>query len=188
MRFVAITRTQWNRAMCADRPPVSGEPRLTPGECFDEGLPLGSPRSSVSGEPSTAIYLNDRPYSDGEEDPFRSLGDTLAFSVDDWGHTRAMAWVWGIILGWDDEAMAELAALFGWDEDTTARLNRLHTAFEARATPPSLERWEQIQELRGRVADMAVLLDVPNPKMALEEAIREIDYRLSLLVTSKEER
>ena len=79
---------------------------------------------------SHAVFLNDQPYRDGEEDPRESLRTTLAFSVDDWGATRAMAWVWGIVNGWDDEAMAELAAEHGWDDETTARLNRLHAAFD----------------------------------------------------------
>lgn len=76
------------------------------------------------------VILNDRVYSDGQEDPRESLRDTLAFSVDDWGASRAMAWVWGIVEGWDDDAMAELAAEFGWDAATTARLNRLHEQFD----------------------------------------------------------
>jgi hypothetical protein len=75
------------------------------------------------------VFLNDVTYTDGQEDPRESLKTTLAFSVDDWAATRAMAWVWGIIEGWDDESMAELAETFHWDEATTARLNRLHKAF-----------------------------------------------------------
>lgn len=78
----------------------------------------------------TAVFLNDQPYRDGQEDPRESLRDTLAFSVDDWGATRAMAWVWGIVHGWDPEAMEELAERFGWDPATTARLDRLHEAFD----------------------------------------------------------
>lgn len=76
------------------------------------------------------VFANDLPYRDGEEDPRESLRSTLAFSVDDWGASRAMAWVWGIVEGWDDESMAELATEFKWDEATTARLNRLHDAFD----------------------------------------------------------
>ena len=76
------------------------------------------------------MYLNDRPYGNDQEDPRESLRDTLAFSVDDWASTRAMAWVWGIIDGWDEDAMADLAEQYGWDAATVARLNRLHTAFD----------------------------------------------------------
>jgi hypothetical protein len=88
------------------------------------------------------LMLNDQPYIDGQEDPHESLDTTLAFSVDDWGATRAMSWVWGIVCGWDDDAMAEQAAKHGWDEATTARLNRLHERFEAMsavATPDPAE-------------------------------------------------
>ena len=59
------------------------------------------------------VFLNDQPYSDGQEDPIKALRDTLAFAVDDWGDSRAKAWVYGIVLGWDDEddheAMDEVA-------------------------------------------------------------------------------
>lgn len=82
-----------------------------------------------------AVHLNDVTYTDGEEDPRESLRTTLAFSVDDWGATRAMAWVWGIVNGWDADAMAQLAAQHGWDESTTARLDRLHAAFGESGEP-----------------------------------------------------
>ena len=81
------------------------------------------------------VFMNDQPYASGEEDPREALRATLAFSVDDWAATRAMAWVWGIVEGWDDEAMDELASKFGWDEATTARLNRLHERFDALSDP-----------------------------------------------------
>lgn len=83
----------------------------------------------------TAIYLNDQPYKNGEEDPHKALEDTLAFAVDDWAASRAMAWVYGIVCGWDDEddpddgAMAELAATYDWDDATVSRLRRLHERF-----------------------------------------------------------
>lgn len=79
---------------------------------------------------SDPIILNDVTYTDGEENPLKALSTTLAFSADDWGSSRAKSWVWGIVCGWDDEAMAELAAEWGWDETAVARLNRLHARFE----------------------------------------------------------
>jgi hypothetical protein len=75
-------------------------------------------------------FLNDEPYRDGEEDPREALRTTLAFSADDWASSRAMAWVWGIVEGWDDESMTELAATYRWDKATKERLNRLHEAFD----------------------------------------------------------
>lgn len=81
------------------------------------------------------VFLNDVTYADGEENPLKALGTTLAFSVDDWGASRAMSWVWGIVLGWDDEdddgAMVEQARRHGWSDETVARLRRLHDAFKA---------------------------------------------------------
>jgi len=77
------------------------------------------------------VFVNDLPYNDGQENPLGALGDALAFAADDWADTRAKAWVWGIVLGWDDEAMAELAADFHWDDATVARLRRLHEGFDA---------------------------------------------------------
>lgn len=77
------------------------------------------------------IFLNDEPYRSTEEDPIEALKTTLAFSVDDWGATRAMAWVWGIVLGWDDESLSELAERHRWSDGAVARLHLLHEKFDA---------------------------------------------------------
>ena len=76
------------------------------------------------------IFLNDEPFRSTESDPIDALKNTLAFSVDDWATTRAMAWVWGIVLGWDDESMVELAERHGWSDGAVARLRGLHAAFD----------------------------------------------------------
>lgn len=75
------------------------------------------------------IFLSNVAYTDGAEDPLESLETTLAYAVDDWGSTRAMSWVWGIVCGWED-AMEEQARKHGWDAETVARLERLHAEFE----------------------------------------------------------
>ena len=90
------------------------------------------------------MFLNDRPYTDAQENPVKSLRDTLAFSVDDWGSSRAMAWVWGIVNGWDEDAMSDLARLFGWDTATTERLNRLHAAFDRLSTDTREETSDEL--------------------------------------------
>lgn len=77
------------------------------------------------------IYANDLPYSSEETDPLTALHTTLAFAVDDWSETRAKAWIWGIVCGWDDESIAELAPKFRWSDDAIARLRRLHVRFKA---------------------------------------------------------
>lgn len=77
--------------------------------------------------------------------PFQSLSDAIAFSSADWGQARDMAWIYGIVLGWDDEddeddgAMGELAIRFGWDASTVERLRALHAEFQRAAgvySPP----------------------------------------------------
>lgn len=64
-----------------------------------------------------------------------SIANVLAFSARDWGQARDLAWLWGIVHGWDDEdheedsAMPEQARAHGWDDAEVARLRRLHDAF-----------------------------------------------------------
>lgn len=75
------------------------------------------------------VFANDLPYQGDDLDPLKALGDTLAFAVDDWGDTRAKAWVYGIVLGWDDEALKELAPSCRWTEEQVDRLRSLHERF-----------------------------------------------------------
>lgn len=63
------------------------------------------------------------------EDPGKSLRWVLAFAVRDWSQNRRDAWLWGIIHGWDDEAMAEMASQHDWTPEACARLRRLHAKF-----------------------------------------------------------
>ena len=77
--------------------------------------------------------------TDAHDDPLRSLIDTIAFSSADWGAARDLAWIYGIVLGWDNDegdddpetadAMSEIAAKFGWSDEQVARLRRLHLRF-----------------------------------------------------------
>lgn len=97
---------------------------------------------------STPIMAHRMAEKDPTENPWVSLHDTIVFSSDDWSGSRAMAWVYGIVCGWDDDedddvdAMAELAIRFGWDAARVARLRRLRAEFarlaEVHATQPEL--------------------------------------------------
>jgi hypothetical protein len=85
------------------------------------------------------VLANDLPYVLGEENPIESLKSTIAFSSADWGSARDLAWIYGIVLGWDGDPdypddgdpMAELQEKFGWDDGQVARLRRLHDRFES---------------------------------------------------------
>lgn len=65
------------------------------------------------------------------ENPFESLHFVIACSSRDWSKTRDDAWLYGIICGWDDNSIAELAPRWEWSEDDVARLKRLHARYKA---------------------------------------------------------
>lgn len=73
----------------------------------------------------------------GAEDPLASIERALAFASKDWSLDRRDAWIWGIVLGWDD-ALPEVAAKHRWDAIEIERLQRLHA------------KWT---ELRGGLSD-----------------------------------
>jgi len=67
---------------------------------------------------------------------------TMTFSSQDWSQSPDFAWLYGILVGWDQDptggdvdqaggAIAELAANFGWDDEKVALLRRLRAAVEA---------------------------------------------------------
>jgi hypothetical protein len=67
-----------------------------------------------------------------------SARTTMTLSSQDWATAGDFAWLYGILVGWDDDpeggdvdqgdALGELAAKFGWTTDDVERLRRLHTA------------------------------------------------------------
>lgn len=68
-----------------------------------------------------------------------SAGNVLAFSANDWGKYSRDAWLYGILLGWDDEdgepdaydTMSDMAARHGWSDAEVAKLRRLRAAVVA---------------------------------------------------------
>jgi len=58
-----------------------------------------------------------------------SLHSCLVHHARDWAANRRDAWLWGIIVGWDDESLDELKKDFGWDDETIARLKRLRQQY-----------------------------------------------------------
>lgn len=66
----------------------------------------------------------------------RSARSTLTLSSQDWSVRHDLAWLYGILVGWDDDpddphpvdAMADVAARCGWNADSVARLRRLAAA------------------------------------------------------------
>jgi hypothetical protein len=65
------------------------------------------------------------------EEPKASLRVSMTTSSRDWSASERDAWMYGIVVGWPDDALAELARQFFWAPDVVARLRRLHERFEA---------------------------------------------------------
>jgi len=60
-----------------------------------------------------------------------SLQNTIASDVADWAADKRMAWIYAILMGWDDEAMDEVAKKHKWKSEDVARLRRYHQALAA---------------------------------------------------------
>lgn len=58
--------------------------------------------------------------------PFEALERTIAFDVSDWGADRRKAWIYGIVLGWDDEeCFKEFKYNLGWSDENIEILKTL---------------------------------------------------------------
>jgi hypothetical protein len=65
----------------------------------------------------------------GAYELWESLRGCIAFSPKDWSIEMRDAWMYGIVMGWDGEALTEVAAKHGWPDGALARLRRIHSAF-----------------------------------------------------------
>lgn len=61
---------------------------------------------------------------------FESLRNTMVFSSQDWSVAPDFAWIYGIVVGWNDESFAELRKKFRWSESECNRLKQLHCDYE----------------------------------------------------------
>jgi hypothetical protein len=52
-----------------------------------------------------------------------SLQNAIAFSSRDWSLDKRDAWIYGIIMGWDD-SIESVAKLHNWSVDDVERLNK----------------------------------------------------------------
>ncbi|MGR6523858.1 hypothetical protein ACU5JM_19665 [Rhodococcus erythropolis] len=95
--------------------------------------------------------------------PFEALHNLITFSSKDFAADRTDAWIYGIVVGWDNEdadpdpedvgAMDEIAATYGWDAQTVAQLRELrsqwiqHTAVPTISAPSESRPWPTWQEV-----------------------------------------
>lgn len=82
--------------------------------------------------------------------PIASVKSAMVHSARDWASSSEDAWLYGVIVGWDDEeapdVSKELAQKFGWSEESVERLRRLH---EKMQKLDALEG-EDLEELQAR--------------------------------------
>lgn len=66
-----------------------------------------------------------------DENPFESLHNLIVFSPSDFSQTVELAWIYGIIIGWDDEeCFREFEKQFThWNKKDSLRLKKLHDNF-----------------------------------------------------------
>ena len=58
-----------------------------------------------------------------------SLNSCLVFHSRDWAANKRDAWLYGIIVGWNDECLAELKEQHGWNDEAVERLKRLRRQY-----------------------------------------------------------
>jgi len=64
-------------------------------------------------------------------DPRVSIRACLTASPQDWGADHRTAWLYGIAVGWDEQALAQLAARHHWTAEAVQRLRLLRNNYEA---------------------------------------------------------
>lgn len=87
--------------------------------------------------PTRHVMASDLAYETA--DALDAITSLIAFSSRDWGMNKGDAWLYGIVLGWDDSetdtdtgsAMIELSRAHNWSDKDVARLRRLHTDWES---------------------------------------------------------
>jgi hypothetical protein len=117
---------------CDDCP--ASWPDGEPHDIDEVGNPLPCPAHPTPGgskEPAEA------PAGQPSADALNSLLRVMNTDPRDWSANFRDAWLYGIVVGWDD-ALADVASRFGWSETVTNRLAGLCRAFRAAfAKPPN---------------------------------------------------
>lgn len=66
-----------------------------------------------------------------ENNPFESIHSVMVFDPRDWALNPKDAWIYGIVVRWDNEASyKELRQKHRWSVSTTERLKLLHEKYK----------------------------------------------------------
>lgn len=94
----------------------------------------------MSSEVGVEVGVLNRPLPDNFVD---SLKACLLYSSRDWDMNKRDAWLYGVIVGWEDSKLGELAKKFGWREEDVTRLKGFHGDFNAMDALPVGVRWSK---------------------------------------------
>lgn len=61
-------------------------------------------------------------------DALESVKRSLTFHPMDMSSDKRMAWIYGILVGWDEASLAEMAKKHGWAPDDVQKLEEHHKA------------------------------------------------------------
>ncbi len=64
-----------------------------------------------------------------DENPFSSIKGAIVMTPHDWSAHHRLAWIYGIAVGWDEEALVEVAKVHNWSDATIGRLRRLRERY-----------------------------------------------------------
>lgn len=79
--------------------------------------------------------------------PLESIATAIAFSPRDWSSNHRDAWIYGIVLGWDEDDLEELKKRYSWTNETVARLKFLHDEYKIKKNKnEELDRYRKALE------------------------------------------
>ena len=80
-------------------------------------------------EEAVSRWNNQLESSINNKDLVESLYNSIIFPPKDWSLTKHDAWMYGIIVGWDDNAIKELKQRFSWSDKEVQELKDLNKKF-----------------------------------------------------------
>lgn len=63
-------------------------------------------------------------------DSLDRLHNTIVFDSRDWSNTTVDAWIYGIVVGWDDASLLDLQEKFNWPVATVCMLKAMHEEYQ----------------------------------------------------------
>ena len=84
------------------------------------------------GRANEGVWQDDEttPTSEDKTCPLESVSSAIAFSPRDWSLEKHDAWVYGVMLGWED-ALPIIQKQFRWSDSTVSRMVMLNKKVEA---------------------------------------------------------